>query len=386
MRIFDELSSRATQWVIADTLYFNSTTYSFVRGDLEIDGSRIKRILPPKTSRRTNILPGHEIVCVPGLVNPDVGLGPCDWNTHAHELARCGITTAGAFHQGLPDFDTFAHSEGVRRLIYVELGEADAQRSGTGVNRQAVEAFERAANDYAYCNYTVFPALVPGEIWSAASLLAVDAIAQRLGRRLCVRLSRTKSEADNYKETRFFTEIGLLSYLAILRSDTTVFGLSQLSRRDAIMLRDSAANLVCAPEAMNAPLIEQHGTMLWLKDRAVGLSINRDAIADLNRYASLILSSMSLMHRSENVTQTCNALVDSLTHSAALALGIGDIGAIAPEMRADLCLFSRPADLHGGRDSLYFIKLLVSGRPRHVLIDGRPVVVDEAVVGELAQV
>ncbi|WP_158900276.1 hypothetical protein [Burkholderia sp. L27(2015)] len=386
MRIFDELSSRATQWVITDTLYFNSTTYSFVRGDLEIDGSRIKHILPPKTSRRTNILPGHEIVCVPGLVNPDVGLGPCDWNTHAHELARCGITTAGAFHQGLPDFDTFAHSEGVRRLIYVELGEADAQRSGTGVNRQAVEAFERAANANAYYNYTVFPALVPGEIWSAASLLAVDAIAQRLGRRLCVRLSRTKSEADNYKETRFFTEIGLLSYLAILRSDTTVFELSQLSRRDAIMLRDSAANLVCAPEAMSTPLIEQHGTMLWLKDRAVGLSINRDAIADLNRYASLLLSSMSLMHRSENVTQTCNALVDSLTHSAALALGIGDIGAIAPEMRADLCLFSRPADLHGGRDSLYFIKLLVSGRPRHVLIDGRPVVVDGAVVGELAQV
>jgi len=266
------------------------------------------------------------------------------------------------------------------------LGEADAQRTGTGVNRQAVEAFERAANANAYYNYTVFPALVPGEIWSAASLLAVDAIAQRLGRRLCVRLSRTKGEADNYKETRFFTEIGLLSYLAILRSDTTVFELSQLSRRDAIMLRDSAANLVCAPEAMSTPLIEQHGTMLWLKNRAVGLSINRDAIADLNRYASLILSSMSLMHRSENVTQTCNALVDSLTHSAALALGIGDIGAIAPEMRADLCLFSRPADLHGGRDSLYFIKLLVSGRPRHVLIDGRPVVVDGAVVGELAQV
>src|ERR1700730_16075881 len=117
MSIFDNLAFRATQWVIGDTLYFNSTTHSFVRGDLEIDGSQIKRILPPKTSRRRDILPGHEIVCLPGLINPDAGLDQLGWIAHSHELALCGITTAGSFQRGLPDCDAVANSDGVRRLI-----------------------------------------------------------------------------------------------------------------------------------------------------------------------------------------------------------------------------------------------------------------------------
>jgi cytosine/adenosine deaminase-related metal-dependent hydrolase len=384
MSAFDNLASRTTQWVIGDTLYFNSTTHSFVRGDLEIDGSHIKRILPPKTSRRTDVLSGHEIVCLPGLINPDAGLAEHEWISHSRELALCGITTAGAFHRGLPESDTIADSDGVRRLIYVQLDEHKAGTGSGGINRQALEGFERAVNANSFGNCAVFPAVVPGEIWSAASLLAVASLAERLGRMLCIRLCQTKEDADDYRQTRFFTEIGLLSYLSILTNESTVFGISQLSRGDVMMLRESTANLVCAPESMSESLIEHHCSTLWIKNRAVGLSISRDAIADLNRYALLIVYTMALMHKSESVNQTCDALVDSLTHSAALALGLRDIGSIAADMRADLCLFDRPADLYGGRDSLYFIKLLASGRPRHVLIDGLPAVVDGACVGDLA--
>ncbi len=100
----------------------------------------------------------------------------------------------------------------------------------------------------------------------------------------------------------------------------------------------------------------------------------------------MLMSSTTLMHASENNTQTCNALVDALTHSAASALGLNDIGAIAANMKADLCLFDRPSDLYGGYDSLHFVRLLLSGRPRHVLIDGLPVVVNGVFVGEAAHV
>jgi cytosine/adenosine deaminase-related metal-dependent hydrolase len=384
MSTLDNVSSGSNQWVIGDTLYFNSLAHIFVRGDVEISGSRIKRIVPSRTSRLTDILPGHEIVCLPGLINADAGLVQGEWASHSHELALGGITTAGEFHRGLPDSDSFTDKSGVRRLIYVELGENPAESGNTGVDRQALEAFERAVNTDAFGTSTIFPAVAPGGLWSAASLLAIASSAERLRKRLCVRLCRTRQDADEYKQTRFFTEIGLLSYLSILTSETTIFGLSQVSRQDAAMLRESQANLVCAPEAMSESMIEHHGSTLWQKDRAVALSISREAIADLNRYASLIISSMALMHRSENVSHTCDALVDSLTHSAASALGIKGIGSIAPDMCADLCLFDRPADLCAGRDSLYFIKLLASGRPRHVLINGMPAVVNGAFAKELA--
>jgi dihydroorotase-like cyclic amidohydrolase len=97
MSVLDIVAAGATQWAIVDTLYFNSFTHSFVRGDIEIDHSRITRILPPRTSRRAHALPGHASVCVPGLIDSDAGLNRDDWRSCSQELALHGITTAGVF-------------------------------------------------------------------------------------------------------------------------------------------------------------------------------------------------------------------------------------------------------------------------------------------------
>jgi hypothetical protein len=385
MSVFDSFASGAAQWAICDTLYFNSTTHSFARGDLEIDDSRIKRILPPKASRRANMLPGDQIVCLPGLINPDTALDQENWIARSQELALNGVTTAGAFCRGLPDFEVIANNEGVRRLLYVELGEDHAGNESAGIDQYALDSFERGINETAFGRCELFPAVVPREIWSAATLLAAASASERLGRRLCVRLCTTKCDAQNYAETRFFTEVGLLSYLSIL-GRATIFNLSQLSRRDVVMLNDSAANLVWSLETIGSLLIEHNCVPFSMNDRAIRFSMNRDALADPGKYASVMITSIAFSRRSDCVVETCNTLVDSLTRSAALALGIEDIGAIAADMKADLCLFDRPADLCESRDSRYFIKLLDSERPRHVFIDGSPVIVDGTFVRELAAV
>jgi cytosine/adenosine deaminase-related metal-dependent hydrolase len=384
MSVLDIVAAGATQWAIVDTLYFNSFTHSFVRGDIEIDHSRITRILPPRTSRRAHALPGHASVCVPGLIDSDAGLNRDDWRSCSQELALHGITTAGVFCRNLADCEAFSGHEGVRRFLYVELGE-DGGLVGDGRdNQRGFERFERTIGAIGLDRCEVFPAVVPGEIWSAATILAAGSIAERLGRRLCVRLCSTSYDAKAYRETRFFTEVGLLSYLSLL-SQATIFNLSQLSRRDIAMLNDSSANLVCAPGALSEPLIELHHARLSLKDRAMGFSINRDAMVDSNHYAALTLLSMALMHKSDDVVEACHTVVDSLTRSAAWALGIKDIGAIGAGMKADLCLFDRSAELDEHCDGRYFIKLLVDQRPRDVLIDGLPVVVDGEPVHEREQ-
>lgn len=365
------------RWAIVDTLYFDSLRHRFVRGDIEIDGSRIARILPPGTSRRACKLAGAATVCLPGLIDSDAGSGHRDWNLYSRELAAHGVTTAGVFCSGPAECAAFAAAEGVRRLLYVELGEG-------GSANACAEGFARVAASLALTRCEVFPAVVPSEIWSAATLLAAASIAEMLGRRLCVRLSATHGDAKRYKETRFFTEVGLLSYLSLL-SQVTIFNVSQLTRSDVGMLNDSAANLVCAPGAVSELLLEQHFARLSLKDRALGFSINGHAVTEAERYESLVLLSMALIHQAGDAAATCDVVVDALTRSAALALGIANIGAIAADMKADLCLFERPGDFAENGDSRDFIKLLASTKPRDVLIDGSPVVLDGAIVREPEQ-
>jgi cytosine/adenosine deaminase-related metal-dependent hydrolase len=380
MSVLDLVAFGATRWAIVDTLYFDSATHRFLRADLEIDDARIGRILPPGTSRRAHTLRGDATVCVPGLIDSDAGPDARDWGAASQALALQGITTAGVFCRSLADCAACGGPEGVRRFLYVEL----AEDAGAPGSLGGAERFEGALRALAPGRCEVFPAVVPGEIWSAATLLAVASIAERLGRRLCVRLSATLGDAKRYRETRFFTEVGLLSYLSLL-PQTTIFNLSQLSRRDVAMVNDSSANLVCAPGALSEPLLEPHFARLSLKDRAVGFAIGRRALADADRYASLIALSMTLLHQAPNAAQTCDTVVDSLTRSAASALGVASVGAIATGMKADLCLFERPPELVEQCDSRYFVKLLVERRPRDVLVDGVPVVLDGAFVREPEQ-
>ncbi|QCP47942.1 hypothetical protein FAZ95_01350 [Trinickia violacea] len=384
MGMVDIGACETARWAIVDTLYFDSLRHRFVRGDIEIDDSRIARILPPRTSGRACTLAGEATVCLPGLIDSDAGPGQPDWNRHSRELAALGVTTAGVFCRGLAECAAFAAAEGVRRLLYVELGEGSGANAGAAASPPVLEGFARVAASLALSRCEVFPAVVPSEIWSAATLLAAASIAETVGRRLCVRLSATHGDAKRYKETRFFTEVGLLSYLSLL-SQVTIFNVSQLTRSDVGMLNDSAANLVCAPGAVSESLLEQHFARLSLKDRALGFSINGHAVTEAERYESLVVLSMTLIHQAGDAAATCDVVVDALTRSAALALGIANIGAIAADMKADLCLFERPGDFAENGDSRDFIKLLANTKPRDVLIDGSPVVLDGAIVREPEQ-
>lgn len=367
-----ELHACETAWAIVDTLYFDSSRHRFVRGDIEIEGRRIARILPPHTSQCACLMAGDTTACLPGLIEADATPGLQDWNRYSQQLAAHAVTTAGVFCRSLADCAACDGAHGLRRLFYVELAEDDGSANRAEAGVRMLEGIARATNSSRLECCEFIPAVVPGEVGSAATLVAAAQVAERLERRLCVRLSSTAADAKLYKESRYFTEVGLLSYLSLM-SRATIFNLSQLSRRDVAMVNESAANLVCAPGAVSECLQEEHFARLSLKDRALAFSSDRHTAVRGTCYRSLTLLSSALTHQSGKAATLGNFMVDALTSSAAQALGIVDIGRIAADMQADLCLFDRPEGFAENAGSWDFIDLITYSEPRDVLIGGLPI-------------
>lgn len=362
MNALDQLACHANQWVLSDAWYFDSLTHRFVRGDLEIDGDRIARILAPRESVRTDRLDAADLVCVPGLIDADAGIAPGAWREHSNLLLTHGVTTAGSFQRGFPDACAFAGGSGVRRLIYIELDEPPA-------------ADLHALFDTPDPRCMLLPAVVPARIWSAASLLAVASAAERLRKRLCVKLCPSHDDEREYRQTRYFTEVGLLSYLSILSRETTLFGPADVSRQDAAFIAETDVNLVCGAPLVRASLVEHRLRTHWLDARALACSFDAAALHRLAQGAAEMGACPDA---------ACDAWIDSLTHGAARALGLRDLGSLAVGMRADLCLYDRPHAWQGGEGSAGFAHLLATSSPRHVYVDGVAEVINGARAGELA--
>jgi cytosine/adenosine deaminase-related metal-dependent hydrolase len=384
MDAVEKIRGGEAQWAIVDTLYFDSALHSFLRADIEIEGPLIKAVLPPATSKCTVRLAGDRAVCLPGLIDPDVGPHHEDWSTRCRNLLLRGVTTAGTFCRSRRDCERVAGTEGIRCFCYVDLSELDSSNGDDGVVNEAWDRGEKLFAAMTSERCVLFPAIAPSRIWSAAGLLAAAELAERLARRVCVRLCATPVDAQRYKETRFFTELGLLSYLSLL-SNATIFNLSQISRSDALALNDSRAHVVCAPGAVNEWLLDRRYAPLSLSNRAIGFSSNGNEVAAASGFAAFVMLSKALNKKSNGEMEACNLVADAMTHSAAAALGIADLGMVAANMKADLSIYDRPFDLHEHCGSPALLKLLSGDTPRHVLVNGVPAVLEHTCVREAVE-
>jgi cytosine/adenosine deaminase-related metal-dependent hydrolase len=362
MNALDQLACGLNQWVVVNALYFDSPTHCFLRGDLEIEGDRIARILAPNTSSYLNRWDAGESVCVPGLIDADASAGPGEWLACSDDLVKRGVTTAGSFQRGLPEHGAWTERSGVRRVVYVELSE------------EGIDAQQLAMLGAHYARCTVLPAVVPAHIWSARSLMSIAAVAERLNKPLCVRLCPTHDAGRDYLQTRFFTEIGLLSYLSILRGRTTLFGPADVSRQDTALIAETNVSVVCDPSLMRASLIEHRSWTHWLMDRALGASFNARELDSLTSQAA----EMAL-----NAT-ACDAWIDSLTCGAAQAIGLSELGSIAAGKRADFSLYDMSSSWPNTAGSMEFAGLIATQTPRHVFIEGMAEVVNSALTDDLS--
>ncbi|MGN6317954.1 amidohydrolase family protein [Trinickia sp.] len=362
------------RWVIAGAIYFNHEAHRFIAADIEIEGDRIAAIKAAGSSRVARTMDARGCVCTPGLIRAGTGQ-PAPRRLDDH-LLRAGITTLGYVCATARECIRAAHATRGRIVAGLTLNafssERNAQRHADA--RESVHElriFERIAAHVASAGAHLTPAVRCAAIRSAHELVYAHRFAAALGRKLAIALSDSPSAAQAFRERFFCSEMELLAYLHLLGPEVTVWGLSQLTRRDVDILRASGAAAFGAggqlpsTRRQRAPgASEPHATRLCAFGSGLAVIGGSNCAGGFGPSPGL-----SAPRGAERVS-AADARVDALTVCAAAALGDPTCGRIAPGMRADLCLFSGAATAVRSLGSEAFLRLFARGEPEAVVVGG----------------
>ncbi len=366
MHIGDE---KSPPWVIESATYFDHRTHRFTVGDIEIDGEWIASIEPPGASRVPHVLDGRDRVVTPGLMRAHAE--PLRFERDADRLLQAGVTTA-ALVCATASACVLAANRMPQRLCAALLLNAFSrartlqQGANSDVPSQEVRVFERIAAQLRNNGTHLLPAVQCASILSAQELVYAQNFAAALGRKLAVVLSDSPQAAQAFRERFYCSEMQLLAFLQLPPSETTVWGLSQLTRRDVDLLRGWGADALPAM----APWADarRHGQL------PPSLPCRYDCRANGGSQPDPLLATTAGL-RGVGPRMAADVQVDAWTASAAAALGDPRSGRIAPGMRADLCVFSSggAAPCLRGLGSEAFLQLLQFRKPDVVLVGGRVV-------------
>jgi cytosine/adenosine deaminase-related metal-dependent hydrolase len=309
------------EWALKGAAYFDHETHRFTSADIEIDGELVSAIRPCGASTLTRGVDARQCVCTPGLVGTSID-GQVLLDIEPDRLIERGMTTGALFFCSAGECIRASRRTHARLYAHLLLNEFSRARAAqcaapARVSAPEIRFFERIAAQVARHGGHLLPAIDCSSVLSAHELLYAQAFANALGLKLSVVLSHSTQAARSFRERFYCTEMQLLAFLQVLLPDAAVWGLSQLTRRDLRILRESGARAIGLPEAK------------------------------------------------------AEERVDAATIVPAAALGDPTCGRIAPGMRADLCLFSTADRLLPGSGSESFLRLFQAGSPDAVIIAGK---------------
>lgn len=361
------VSPRARSWVIRQTLCFDSASHAFRHCDIEISGSRISGLVPAGLSTLTDGVDGSGFVCTPGLVGMEAAANSRASNGTA-ATRPSAMTSVGIFGDNMR---ALAASERVGPIRTVALLRFSGNylEQVNGFLDWFLSASRGHFGNESDPPLTVIPVLSSAGLLSASEMIEFAKFAKTMGTRIGVQVSSSTDEAVEFRNRFYCSESALIGYLLTHEPNVTVFGASRVDRREAALLartqcvaslgESGEAGLADAWRAY-APLV-MHG---------------RAALHVHGGEAQTLLSSVA-----ERVPAAkLDRYVDALTRCAALALGLSDVGVLAPGMKADMCVFERDADDDYRAGSATLLSLLAKRRPAFTVIDGK-VLPDDTLVG-----
>ncbi|MDN7177156.1 amidohydrolase family protein [Caballeronia sp. SEWSISQ10-4 2] len=351
----------AQPWVIRETIRFNSAAYTFEPGDIEVTGSRISAILPAGTSRLVEGVDGSSFVCTPGVVDVERPDG-----SPAERGLRAGgspsyVTTVGFYCSNIESVTSHASFGPVRRVALLRFNGRYLEQVNAMLDWSA--AAQRTAADTCAARLTsLLPVIASGTLLSATEVVEFARFAKTMGSRFGIELSSSADEAFEFRGRFYCSESALIAYLMPQEPNITVFNAGRLDRRDvAALLRTRSAVSIDFPRKHDV-----RGST-WTCSLLFG---NRQAAIRIRQgdMRALLLDLLDGV-----ATDTLNGFVSALTKSAAAALGLTDVGALAPGMKADLCLFDRSDFDASVNGSAAFLSMLAKNEPAYVMVDGQVV-------------
>lgn len=357
---------RARSWVIRRTLCFDSASHAFRHCDIEISGSRISGLVPAGLSTLTDGVDGSGLVCTPGLVGMEAPRRPRASGV-AIATRPSGMTSVGIFGDNMRTLATSERVGPIRTVALLRFS-GNYLEQVNGFLDWFLSASRGHFGDESDPPLTVMPVLSSAGLLSASEVVEFAKFAKTMGTRIGVQVSSSTDEAAEFRNRFYCSESALISYLLTHEPNVTVFGASRVDRREAALL----ARTQCL-----ASLGESSGS----------------ALADVWRtYAPLVMQGRAALHVHGGDAQALlssvaerapasklDRYVDALTRCAALALGLSDVGALAPGMKADMCVFERDGEDDYRAGSAALLSLLGRRRPAFMVIDGKALPDDESV-------
>lgn len=356
---------RARSWVVRQTLCFDSASHAFRHCDIEISGSRISALLPAGLSTLTDGADGSRFVCTPGLVGMETA--PSHRASASPPIRPSCMTAVGIHGEAMRSLANSERAGPIRTVALPRFGGHYLEQVN-GFLDWFLSASRGRFGDESDPPLTVMPVLSSAGLLSASEVVEFAKFAKTMGTRIGVQLSSTPDEAVEFRSRFYCSESALIGYLLAHEPNVTVFGASRMDRREALLL----ARMQCV-----ASLGESSGVGdadVW-RTYAPLFMQGRAALHVHGGEAQPLLSKVT----SHAPASRLDRYADALTRCAALALGLSDVGALAPGMKADMCVFERDGEDDYRAGSATLLSLLGRRRPAFVVIDGKALPDEESV-------
>ncbi|WP_116138095.1 amidohydrolase family protein [Trinickia diaoshuihuensis] len=349
----------ARSWVIRQTLCFDSAGYAFRQRDIEISGSRISALLPAGTSTLADGVDGSSFVCTPGVVGIETAMPRPRGATSV--VSRPGCVTCIALHCTSMRELTESEQVGPMRTVALLEFSGNYLEQVNGFLEWFLSASRGRFGAQADPPLSVMPVLASARLLSASEVIEFAKFAKTMGTRIGVRLSSNADDALEFRSRFYCSESALMAYLLAHESNLTMFNASRIDRREASLL--TRMNCAVSLDELGSP---HDLTDLWKAHSPLFLQA-RAALHVRTSYAQGLLSRVA----GGTPSSRLDRYADALTRSAALAVGLSDVGVLAPGMKADFCVFDRDRGDDYGAGSATLLSLLATREPAFTVVDGR---------------
>jgi 5-methylthioadenosine/S-adenosylhomocysteine deaminase len=221
---------------------------------------------------------------------------------------------------------------------------------------------------------------------SAETLIAARQAADETGVLFQIHVAETQTEVENCRKEHGCSPIAYLQRLGLLNANTLLVHAVWVDDADIEIIAKSQAAVAHCPES-NMKLASGIAPIPEIINAGIRVGLGTDSSAsnnDLDMFREMdITAKLHKINTMDPTTMDACTVLDMATRTGARAIGLGDrIGSLAPGNRADLIVLAPnlPHLTPIYHPASHLVYAAAAADVRHVMVDGRWVVRDKALL------